>query len=87
MNEHVPKDRYPWWVRFALFGFGRHSRRSLWIWALISIALAGVLVAFGLWADVPFLAVVGLIGGILGGAQYWLTIRWIDQHGSWQTPQ
>jgi hypothetical protein len=78
--KRVPPE-WPWWVRLSLLG--TKSRRALWAWTWASLALGVVLVVVGLWINRPFYAVLGAIGGPWAAAMYWLTVRWIDQHGSW----
>ncbi len=81
MAGRLPRDQWPWWVRFGVIG--SHSRNALWAWAAASLVLGAIVVAYGLAADRLYYVVGGAIGGPLAALMYWLTIRWIDRHGSW----
>jgi hypothetical protein len=53
------------------------------VWAGLSLFLGAWLVLFGLWWDSPLFVILGLLSATVGCGQYWLTIRWVDRHGSW----
>jgi hypothetical protein len=75
----VPRSEYPFWVKLSIWGVpGRGG-----VWACVGLSIAGAVAVtlYGL-RDGRF-----LIGGpVLGLAAipYWLSIRWIDRHGSWE---
>lgn len=78
MVEQVGRSSGPWWVRFGRWGTS--GRAALWMWFAVSVALAVGCVAAGF-----------VLGGrwflgatfLLPAAWYWLTVRWVDRHGSW----
>jgi signal transduction histidine kinase len=79
MNERVTRADYPIWVKLSLIGVS--GRNALWGYVVLSLLLgaAGAWAAFvdpRLWAA-PALA--------LAAIPYWLTIRWVDRHGSWDS--
>ena len=69
---------YPWWVKASMLGVP--GRGGLWAFVVLSLAAAAACVAYGFW-DRRF-----FIGGffIFAALPYWLTIRWVDRHGSWE---
>jgi len=77
MDERVPRADYPWWVKLSMWGVP--GRVGLWAFVAISIACAAGCVVYGFW-DVRFFTEVLFLFSAL---MYWLTIRWIDCHGSW----
>lgn len=79
MFNKLSREDYPWWVRVSLLGLS--SRNGLWLFVVIS-ALAGFLaIALPLSSGSPR----GYLGPLffLAALMYWLSIRWIDRHGSW----
>ncbi len=76
----VPRRDYPWWVKLSMWGVP--GRAGLWAFVALSLLCAAACVAYGFW-DERFFA-----GGlfILSALPYWLTIRWVDRHGSWAAP-
>lgn len=85
MDQRVPRDQYPWWVKVSLMGAG--SRSAQWIFVWLSLLAAVGSIAYGLVVSRSTLgviiAVVGGVGFVISAAMYWLTIRWIDRHGTW----
>jgi hypothetical protein len=85
VNDRVPRELYPWWVKFSLLGVP--GRRGQWFFVWLSLASAIACFAYGvLNAGRPLGILLLLIGGLgfpLAAAMYWLTIRWIDRRGSW----
>ena len=77
MEERVPRANYPWWVKLSLWGVP--GRGGLWAYVVLSLVLAAGCVILGL-RNPRFFA-----GGafVLGALPYWMSIRWIDKHGSW----
>jgi hypothetical protein len=78
MDGRVPRAQYPIWVKISLWGVP--GRRGLWMFVALSIACGLASMIYGLWQTKYF------IGGLLAVAAipYWLSIRWIDAHGSWE---
>lgn len=72
-------DRSMWPVMVRLGLWGLSNRASAWAFFWLSIALAVASVAYG-FKDPRFFA-----GSLLVFAALWyyLSIRWVDQHGSW----
>ena len=77
MEGRVPRANYPWWVKVGLWGVP--GRGGLWAYVVICLFAGVASIAFG-FRDSRF-----SIGGLfaLGALPYWLTIRWMDRHGSW----
>lgn len=69
---------YPWWVRVSMWGVP--GRAGLWVFVGLSLAVAAGCVVYGFW-DRRFFVLSG--GGLLSALLYWLSIRWVDRHGSW----
>jgi hypothetical protein len=85
MTGRVPREQYPWWVKFTLLGVP--GRRGQWFSVWLSLASAVACIAYGILNPGSrlgfFVLVVGGVGFTLAAAMYWLTIRWIDRHGTW----
>jgi hypothetical protein len=85
MNGRVSREQYPWWVKFTLIG--APSRNGQWFFVWLSLASAAACIVYGaLNPGRPlgiFLLLIGGLGFPLAAAMYLLTIRWIDQHGTW----
>ena len=75
--ERVPRIGYPWWVKLSLWGVP--GRAGLWAFVALSVAASVGCVVYGFW-DRRFFFVVGFLFSAL---MYWLSIRWVDRHGSW----
>jgi len=72
----APKD-YPWWVKLSMLGVP--GRAGLWGSVAVSLLLsAGALYLSQSDARArPFTLIA------LAALPYWLSIRWVDRHGSW----
>jgi hypothetical protein len=83
LDERVPPDRYPWWVKFSRLGSRSRSSQKFWVAASVGAAL----LCFWLALDETglFRAMLALAGvwGFIAAGLYYGTIRWIDRHGSW----
>jgi hypothetical protein len=73
----VPRSAYPWWVRLSMLGVP--GRGGLWAFVAISLICAAGSVAYGFWDRRFFLGAAFLFSALM----YWLSIRWVDRHGSW----
>ena len=73
----VPRHAYPWWVKFSQWGVP--SRSGLWAFVTLSLALAVGCIIYSFW-DWRFL---GGAAFLFSALMYWMSIRWIDRHGSW----
>jgi hypothetical protein len=83
-GERVTYDRYPWWVKFTMFG-GNQTRQRLIVYCLITAVLAvAFLVIWFAHQQQQFLN-VGILGLVLA-AFYPAAIWWIDRHGTWPVP-
>lgn len=74
------RSGWPWWVRFGAFGIS--GRRGLWAFFILSLASAVGFFGYGFWDARSFAVAVASLWSAL---MYWLTLRWIDRHGSWTT--
>ena len=82
MEQRVPPDRYPWWVKLSRLGAS--SRRSQWFWVVFEFVGAGVLVYFAITE--PDSSAVYLVFAALAiaiGVLSITTIFWMDRHGEW----
>ncbi|MEX0700835.1 MAG: hypothetical protein WD069_01955 [Planctomycetales bacterium] len=79
MSGRVPRDEYPWWVKVSMWGVP--GRAGLWAFVVLSIACAAGSVAYG-FRDQRFFIIA--VFCLLAAIPYWLSIRWVDRHGSWQ---
>jgi len=80
MGERIPREKYPWWVKASLWGLPgrRYALAFAWLSVLVSAATCSYLIRTRRqpWS-------VGLL--FLGAALlYWLSVRWVDRHGSWE---
>ena len=78
MDRRFSRSEYPLWVKASTWGIP--GRGGLWAFVVFTLACAALLVHQGLrtgrYLDVGlFIACAAL--------PYWLSIRWIDRHGSW----
>jgi hypothetical protein len=73
----VPRRDYPWWVKLSLWGVP--GRTGLWAFVAFSLVSAGGCAIYGFWDRRFFYGVAFLFSALM----YWLSIRWIDRHGSW----
>jgi len=80
MAGRVPRKQYPWWVKLSLWGVP--GRAGVWACFGLSLLLAVACVAYAILANDPRLY-TGLLF-LLAALPYWLTIRWVDEHGSWE---
>jgi hypothetical protein len=71
------RSNYPLWVRLGLWGLP--TRRSVWAFVWISLLAAIVGSAYG-FRNPRFFACILFV---LPALMYWLTIRWVDNHGKW----
>jgi hypothetical protein len=91
LDNRVPRDQWPWWVKAGLFGAS--SRRTQQVWLVLSLVLgiAAIVLAFVLEITGDPVVVLIVRGGLLllglgwiaAAGAYALVIRWVDRHGSW----
>jgi predicted transporter len=80
MTNKVPRDCYPWWVKVGLWGLP--NRAAVWAFVWLSVLAAVGCVAYAVWVGHPRWY-AGLLF-LLAALMYWLAIRWVDRHGSWE---
>ena len=73
----VPRAAYPWWVKLSMWGVP--GRFGLWAYVAFCVATAVACVIYGFWDRRFFTGALFLFGALM----YWLSIRWVDRHGSW----
>lgn len=78
----VPPDEYPWWVQLSLWGVP-YGRTGQWFFVAFALACAVGLVAYGVVEGRPRFLILSPFAAV-AALPYWLSIRWIDRHGSWQ---
>lgn len=81
MEKPVPRDQYPWWVKVSIMGVP--GRNGLWVFVALSILAAFGCVVYGFWDSRFFFGMAFLLSALM----YWLSVRWIDRHGSWKDAQ
>lgn len=74
----VDRSTWPPMVRFGLMGL--RSRGAAWAFFWISLVIAVGCVALGFVYPSFFLG--GIV--IFAALWYYLSIRWVDQHSSWE---
>jgi hypothetical protein len=77
MAKRVARSDFPLWVKLSIWGVP--GRAGLWAFVALSIAAAAACVVYGFWDPRFFFGA----GFLLSALMYWLSIRWIDRHGSW----
>jgi hypothetical protein len=77
MSNRVERADYPWWVKVSLAGV--ESRSGQWFFVILSILFAIACSIYGFWNPRFFYGIAFLLSALM----YWLTIRWVDQHGTW----
>ena len=78
MEKSVPRSKYPWWVKVGISCVP--GRAGLWVYVALSVAAAFCSVVYGFWDQRFFYFGVAFL---LAALMYWLSIRWIDRHGTW----
>jgi len=79
MTDKVSRDRYPWWVKASLWGLP--NRAAVWAFVGLSVLAAVGCAAYAVAAG-NSRWYAGLLF-LLAALMYWLSIRWVDRHGSW----
>ena len=84
MEQRVPPERYPWWVKLTLLG--ARTRRSQWFWIgfEIVVGVALVWVALSETGVGRQLNVVAAAWAFLVAGVSYVTILWIDRNGVWR---
>ncbi|HMI93156.1 MAG TPA: hypothetical protein VK509_17415 [Polyangiales bacterium] len=78
MDRRVSRSQYPLWVKASVWGVP--GRAGLWGFVVFSLACAALLLIRGAHTG-RFLDLALMMA--CAAAPYWLSIRWIDRHGSW----
>lgn len=89
MGAGDERRSYPWWVRLSLAGSRTRGAVLGYFW--MCLVCLPLFVGIGVWLrfESPAFALGGLLFIIAGvtsapaALMYWLTIRWVDQHGRW----
>jgi hypothetical protein len=79
MSVRFSRRDYPWWVKLSMWGMS--DRSGLWVLFALSIFAAVCLTIYGFLVDPKFLLGMAFY---FPAFWYWLTIRWVDRHGSWE---
>jgi signal peptidase I len=77
MIEQPERSKWPLWVRTGLWGVPNRAAAWAFVWFCVAIAIGCV--AYG-FVDQRFFGGGGLA---LAALWYYLSIRWVDQHGRW----
>jgi len=80
MGERVRREQYPWWVKASLWGLP--NRSAVWAFVWLSVVAAAGATGYLKWVGSPRWYVGPLF--LLAALMYWLSIRWMDQNGSWE---
>jgi hypothetical protein len=75
----VAADRSKWPLMVWLGLVGLPTRRSAWAFFWLSAALGAGFTAYGFLEPIFFLGSLMLVAALW----YFLSIRWVDQYGSW----
>ena len=75
--KRVKRVDYPWWVKVSILGVP--GRNGLWACVAISLAIGLGCLVYGRQNALYFFGVPAVLAAI----PYWLSVRWIDAHGSW----
>ena len=80
MADKIPRQHYPWWVKVSLWGLP--NKASVWAFVGLSLLCAAGCVVYAVTAGNPrwYAGLLFLLAAFI----YWLSIRWVDQHGSWE---
>ena len=81
MQERVPPEKYPMWVKFTMMG-GASTRQKAWIYCGLTVVLALVCFALSFINQQINWVAAGILGLSLA-ALYPFAIRWIDRNGDW----
>ncbi len=80
MGKPIPEKSYPWWVKISLWGLpGRaYGLAFAGVSVLACTGTCAYLIRIGhpLWYAGLFFLWAALL--------YWLSVRWVDRHGSWE---
>jgi hypothetical protein len=80
MAGQVARDQYPSWVQAAVWGLPNRPVAWAVVWMCTAAAIGCVAYAF-LAPNPHFFVGASLF---LSALWYWLAIRWVDRHGSWE---
>jgi hypothetical protein len=81
MEQRVARAEYPWWVKVSMMGVpGRGGVLGCAVLSVM-VGVAGLI----FWRNDPVLWPTSLF--LIAAIPYWLTIRWVDRHGSWDNEQ
>jgi len=78
VRRRVSRSDYPLWVKASTWGIP--GRNGLWAFVAFSLATSVLLLFHGMRSG-RLLDVAALLA--VAAMPYWLSIRWIDEHGSW----
>jgi hypothetical protein len=82
-DERVTYERYPWWVKFTMFG-GAQPRRRLIVYCAVVLTLAVAFLVLWFANQQRQFLNAGVLGLILA-AFYPAAIWWVDRNGTWPT--
>lgn len=77
MVVNLDRSTWPIMVRLGLWGIPNRGIAWAFVWVSIACAVGGV--AVGFFHPLGFLGLFMLFAALW----YYLSIRWVDQHGSW----
>ena len=84
MEQRVPPERYPWWVKVTLLG--ARTRRSQWFWIGFELVVGVALI----WAALGEVGVGRQLTAIAAAWAFGLaavsfaTLLWVDRNGEWR---
>lgn len=79
MERRATKKEYPWWVKLSMMGVP--GRAGLWACVAVSLLLAAGGLYF--WQSDARARPFTLFA--IAALPYWLSIRWVDRHGAWDS--
>lgn len=78
MTNPKPRQDFPFWVKFTLFGLP--TRASAMLSLIACLIMAGICGLLGFLFSPWFFSGLSLV---VGAVIYGLAIRWVDRHGQW----
>lgn len=79
IQEKIARPNYPWWVKLCIVG--KPNRIFMYVSVVIG-GVAAIITGIAAYWNSGFIFLVP--GFIAVALMDWLTIVWIDRHGSWE---
>ena len=85
MEQRVPPDRYPWWVKYGRLGARSRASQVFWTVACLIAGIGFIAVALLVNLSIAWsvFSIVSAIVLLVSAVLYWTVIRWVDRNGTW----